>query len=85
MNPPKKYPAAMVRAHEIAREPAGSGRLCWKFMRNGTRRGDFERWNVRSSVRFFGRSNGAKTSEMDAAAADGAVATSFSVNESVAQ
>lgn len=84
MKPPKKYPPAMVKAQVIAREPAGSGSVCWKCMRNCTRCGDFVRWKARSLVRFSGRSKGANTSEIDAADVEGALATSPCVDESVA-
>ena len=74
----------MVRAQVIARDPSGSGNVCWKCMRNGTRCVDFERWKVRSSVNCLGSSKGAKTSSIEAAAADGAVETCCLVDERVA-
>ncbi|KAI7596202.1 hypothetical protein KC316_g50 [Hortaea werneckii] len=52
MNPPRKYPQAIVRAHVIAREASCSGCACWKCIKNCTTWGDFARWKVKSSVRL---------------------------------
>jgi hypothetical protein len=42
-NPPMKYPRAIVNAQMTAREPEGSGRVWWKFMRKDGSIGDAER------------------------------------------
>lgn len=72
-NPPKKYPAAIVRAELIGVRGDGGGSLWWNCIMNAGSSGEFEREETIGAVLSSGRLYDANTSCRSSGIADGVV------------